>query len=296
MYIFDNPIKSSEVSTLFNLELVGKDRSITRIATTDFCSEDSIGWIKNDSFFNKINQGVIICKRTDFGKVTLNDNITYLITDISPRLVFSKVIHQIYPQTSSNDFVNKVEEHRRNTTLKIGENVFIACGVIIGDHSVIHHNVSIYSNSKIGSNCVIQSNTSIGTEGLGLDLDIETNLFVKFPQLGGVILEDFVEVGPNSTIRRAALNNTIIKRGTKIGALCNIGHNSIIGENCILTCNIITSGSSVLGDNVFMGVGSSLKQGVCVSDNVIIGQGTVVLKNIPEGETWIGNPAKKRIN
>lgn len=291
MYIFENPIKCSEICSLFNLKLIGEDISVTEIATTDYCSDSSIGWIKSESFFQKILKGVLICRKSDLENIVLNNNLTYLVTEASPRLAFSKVINHFYPQSITTDFDNRVEVHKKNKTLKIGENVFIADNVAIGDNSIIHHNVSIYSNTTIGENCVIQSNASIGTEGLGLDLDTETNLLVKFPQLGGVILEDFVEIGPNTTIRRAALKNTIIRRGTKIGALCNIGHNSVIGENCILTCNVVTSGSSIIGNNVFMGVGSILKQGVVVSNDVIVGQGSVVLKNIPEGETWVGNPA-----
>ncbi len=293
MYLFENPIKCSDICFLFDLKLIGKDIKITEIATTDYCSDSSIGWIKNESFFNKIYKGALICNKSDLGKIVLNNNLTYIVTESSPRLAFSKVINHFNPQSSKNDFENKVEKFKENKKLKIGENVFIADNVTIGDNTIIHHNVSIYSNTQIGENCVIQSNVSIGTEGLGLDLDDETNLLVKFPQLGGVILEDYVEIGPNSTIRRAALKNTIIKRGTKIGALCNIGHNSVIGENCILTCNIVTSGSSVVGNNVFLGVGSILKQGVIVESNSVVGQGSVVVKNIPMGETWVGNPAKK---
>lgn len=293
MYIFDRIVKSSEIAKMFELELVGFDKDITRIATTEFCSDDSIGWIKNSLFFDKFTKGVLVCKKTDFDLIEKDCSLTYLITTRSPRLVFSKIINHFYTNASASDFENKVDYFRNNNALKIGENVFIASNVEIGVNTVIHHNVSIYANTVIGSNCVIQSNTSIGTEGLGLDLDEDINLLVKFPQLGGVILEDYVEVGPNSTIRRAALNNTIIQRGTKIGALCNIGHNSVIGENCILTCNVVTSGSSKIGNNVFLGVGSILKQGVIVENNAIVGQGSVVVKNIPEGETWIGNPAKK---
>lgn len=293
MYIFDNYIKSSEIASRFGLELVGEDIEIQQIATTEFCSNNSIGWIKNVQFFEKINKGVLVCKKSDFEQIKFSSEITYLLTDKSPRLAFSKIINHYYSNNSRLDFSNKIEMFKKDESLIIGDNVFIGENVEIGKNTIIHHNVTIYSNTKIGENCVIQSNTSIGTEGLGLDLDDETNLLVKFPQLGGVILEDYVEIGPNSTVRRAALNNTIIKRCTKIGALCNIGHNSEIGENCILTCNVVTSGSSKIGNNVFLGVGSILKQGVIVEDNVIVGQGSVVVKNIPMGETWVGNPAKK---
>jgi len=139
---------------------------------------------------------------------------------------------------------------------------------------------------------VIKTHVSLGTEGLGLELDKETDEFVKFPQLGGVILEDNVEIGPTSTVRRSALDDTIIMSGTKIGSLVNVGHNCIIGRNCILTCQIVTSGSSVIGNNVFMGVNSVVKNGVNIGNDVTIGQGAVVTKHVPDGKTFVGNPAE----
>ena len=177
--------------------------------------------------------------------------------------------------------------------LKIAENVFIGKNVDIGDYTEIQNNVVIRQNVKIGKNCVIKDNTTIATEGLSHDYDEDLDLYYKLPQIGGVIIEDYVEIGPNSTVRRSALDNTLIGRGTKIGSLCNIGHNVVIGKNCTFISHAIAGGSSVFGDDVFVGMGSSIKNGINVGSNVLIGQGGVVVKNIPQNETWVGNPAKK---
>jgi UDP-3-O-[3-hydroxymyristoyl] glucosamine N-acyltransferase len=128
---------------------------------------------------------------------------------------------------------------------------------------------------------------------LSHDYDPETDLYFKLPQIGGVIVEDFVEIGPNSTVRRSALDNTIIGRGTRIGSLCNIGHNVIIGKNCTFISHVIAGGSSIFGENVFVGMGASVKNGLTIGSNSTIGQGAIVVKNVPEHETWVGNPAKK---
>ena len=107
------------------------------------------------------------------------------------------------------------------------------------------------------------------------------------------VLENSIDIGPNSTVRRASLDSTIIKSGTKIGSLVNIGHNSIIGKNCILTSNIITGGSSEIGDYTFIGVNSVIKNGIKVGKNSIIGMGSVVTKELKSNIVAFGSPAKE---
>ncbi len=253
-----------------------------------------ISWAKNVDYLSLVTEGAVICHQEDFA--TLEDvstSVCYLTTHDKQRLVFAKVLQEYFTPNSEVDIINDVENHRKNTKLLIADNVFIAKGVTIGDGTVIHSGVVIHANTVIGKNCVLKANSSIATEGLGLEMDPETKLLFKFPQLGGVIIEDHVELGPSSTIRRSALDNTVIGRGTKIGALTNIGHNCVIGQNCIFACNNITSGSSVVGDNVFFGVGAIIKVGVSIGSNVTLGMGANVTKDVPDGEVWVGNPAKK---
>ena len=288
----NNTVSSFDISSKFDLIHIGKKITIEAIGLVNTQNHNSIYWAKNKVFLDERECGIVVCSNLDFKLIRKNENVTYLISDKSPKLIFSKILNEILKSDFNSDFINKIDDFK-NKSITVGENVFIGENVKIGKGTIIHHNVSIYSNTTIGENCVIQSNVSIGTEGLGLELDPETDLYVKFPQIGGVIIEDYVEIGPGSTVRRAALDNTTIRKGTKIGALCNIGHNCIIGKNCILTCNIITSGSSIIGDYSFLGVGSIIKNGINIGDKVTLGQGSIVVKNIPEGETWIGNPARK---
>jgi UDP-3-O-[3-hydroxymyristoyl] glucosamine N-acyltransferase len=280
------------IAQAFNLKIVGNSKiSINQIGSLKKQSRNTIFWVKNQENLLKVNEGCVIVS-SQLEIKTESDKITYLVTEGKPRFVFAKIIHEFFADELQEDFTNYVEEHRKNSNVKIGENVFIGRHVEIGDGTIIHPNVVIYSKTKIGKNCVIRTHVSLGTEGLGLEMDNDTNLYIKFPQLGGVILEDNVEIGPTATVRRSALDDTIIKRGTKIGSLVNIGHNCIIGENCILTCQIVTSGSSTIGNNVFMGVNSIVKNGVHIGNNVTIGQGAVVTQNVPDNSTYIGNPAE----
>lgn len=286
-------LSTKEIADFFNLEIKGKNKVVDNIGSLLKSNEKSILWAKNEEYLQNIDDCIVVCKSSDYALIEPSDNVTYLLSDSNPRLVFSKIYNQFFLDNINDEFVNNVDKFRKRKDLTIGENVFISPNVEIGEGTVIHHNVVVYPNSKIGKNCVLMANVSVATEGLGLELDPVTDLYVKFPQIGGVILEDYVEIGPNTTIRKSAIDDTIIKRGSKIGALCNIGHNSIIGRNCILSCNVITSGSSELGNNVFMGVSSIIREGINVGNNSIIGQGSVVVKHVPDNQIWVGNPAKK---
>jgi UDP-3-O-[3-hydroxymyristoyl] glucosamine N-acyltransferase len=285
---------AQEILAHFSFETKGNpETSIDNIGSLRKRNERSLLWAKTPAFLSEVTSGVIVCAKEQFDQIDTKESVCYLITEHSPRLMFAKVLSHFVKSNPDDDFINDIERHRKNVNLRIGENVFIARDVEIGDGTHIHHNVVIHANTKIGKNCKIQSTSTIGTEGLGLQFDETTGKYFKFPQIGGVVLHDEVEIGPNTTIRRSALDDTVIKSGTKIGAMCNVGHNCIIGENCILTCNVITSGSSVLGNNVYMGVSSTIRQGINIGSNAIVGQGAVVVKHIPDDETWVGNPAAR---
>jgi UDP-3-O-[3-hydroxymyristoyl] glucosamine N-acyltransferase len=286
-------IKISYLVKKYNLKLVGNSDEILIYSPSSLKNQkpNSISWIKSQKHLEQIKCGIFVISSKI--KFLPKENVTYLVSDESPKLIFSKILKNHF--TSNFDFYlqNCVDNHRLNKKIKISENVFIGKNVSIGSGTIIFPNVVIEANTVIGENCIIKSHVSIGTEGLGLELDkIEDNL-VKFPQIGNVILEKNVEIGPNSTVRRGALDSTIIKSHTKIGSLVNIGHNSIIGKNCILTCNVITGGSSFIGDYCFIGVNSVIKNGIKIGSNSLLGMGSVVTKELGSNIVAYGNPAKE---
>jgi UDP-3-O-[3-hydroxymyristoyl] glucosamine N-acyltransferase len=282
----------SQISQFVSCEFFSEDREINEITLSSLSHFHSLTWTKSKDNLEQVDNGVVICALKDYENISRQKNVTYIPVE-NPRLTFAKVVNHLFQKLLPDNFTNCVSDFKNRNDLKIGDNVFIGKNVQIGEGTQIHHNSVIYSNTTIGKNCVINANVSIGTEGLGLEFDVSTNLYVKFPQIGSVEISDYVEIGPSSTIRRSALGTTRIGRGSKLGALCNIGHNCIIGENTLLTCNVILAGSSVIGDDVYMGISSTLKNTVKIGNKATIGQGAVVVKNVPENETWVGNPAKR---
>lgn len=162
----------------------------------------------------------------------------------------------------------------------------------IGDHCVIDANVRIYDSVEMGKDCYIKSGAILGGEGFGYERDKDGNRF-RFPQIGSLIIGDDVEVGANTCIDRGALSDTIIGSHTKINNLCHIAHNNVIGENVAIAGCVNVSGGNIIDDNVWIAPNSSLRGYVHIGERAFVGMGAVVVKDIPAGETWVGNPAHK---
>lgn len=184
-----------------------------------------------------------------------------------------------------------------NPEARIGKNVSIGayCIVgkaVIGDDCVLDSNVRVYDDTVMGKGCVIKSGAVLGGAGFGYEKDSNGNKF-RFPQIGQLIMGDYVEVGANTCIDRGALADTIIGDYTKINNLCHIAHNNRIGRNVTITGCVNISGSNVIDDDVWIAPNSSIRGWVHVGKGATAGMGAVVVKDIPEGETWVGNPAHK---
>lgn len=180
---------------------------------------------------------------------------------------------------------------------KIGKNCFIGpyCVIgkaTIGDNCIFDSNVRIYDCVIMGSNCSVKSGAVLGSAGFGFEKDSNGNRF-RFPQIGNLIIGNYVEVGANTCIDRGALSDTIIGNYTKINNLCHIAHNNVIGNNVEITgcCNV--SGSNVIDDDVWISPNSSIRGWVHIGEGAVVGMGAVVVKDIPAHETWVGNPARK---
>ncbi len=180
---------------------------------------------------------------------------------------------------------------------KMGENVSIGayCVIgkaVIGDGCVLDSNIRVYDDTIMGKGCVIKAGAVLGGAGFGYERDADGNKF-RFPQIGRLIMGDYVEVGGNTCIDRGALADTVIGDYTKINNLCHIAHNNKIGRNVTITGCVNISGSNVIDDDVWIAPNSSIRGWVRIEKGATIGMGAVVVNDVPAGETWVGNPARK---
>lgn len=179
----------------------------------------------------------------------------------------------------------------------IDKTAYIDAGCIVGKcvikaHTIIKPNVTVYDDVTIGENCLIQAGTVIGTDGLGCQREKDGTL-VKFPHFGGVVIGDNVEIGANCQIAKGALSDTIIGNGCKINGLCFIAHNCVLAENVWITGNTMLAGSVRVDKNATIFSKVIIREQVHVGQSARIGMGSVVTKDVPENEVWLGIPAKK---
>ena len=160
---------------------------------------------------------------------------------------------------------------------------------IIGAQTVIHSHVSIREDVEIGRRVTVHNGAVIGADGFGYIQDSEGK-HKKIPQTGGVIIEDDVEIGANATIDRAALDNTVIKQGTKIDNLAMIAHNVSLGRHVIIAAQTGVAGSSDIGNHVFMGGQVGIVDHAKIGDGVIINAKSGVTNSVLPGIRVAGNP------
>ncbi len=174
--------------------------------------------------------------------------------------------------------------------VKIYPNSFIGDNVTIGDNCVFFAGVRIYSETEIGNNCTLHSGTIVGSDGFGFAPQ-EDGTYKKVPQIGNVVIEDDVEIGACSTIDRATLGSTIIKKGVKLDNHIQVAHNVEIGENTVIAAQTGVAGSTKIGKNCMIGGQVGFAGHLIIGNNVKIQAQSGIGKNLADGEVVQGSPA-----
>ncbi len=226
----------------------------------------------------------------------------------NPRLAFARAIELFYVKPSRTVGISDRASIGRNVAIgadasihpcavvdddaRIGDRVtlypgvYIGKGSAVGDDSVIHANVSIGHKATIGKRVIIHAGSVIGSDGFGFVTD--GGKHHKIPQVGGVVIEDDVEIGANTAIDRATLGNTLIKKGTKIDNLVQVAHNVTIGEHCLLAGQAGISGSSTLGNYVVLGGQAGVADHITIGDRVMAGGGSAITRDVEAGQVIVG--------
>jgi len=173
---------------------------------------------------------------------------------------------------------------------KIYPNVYIGDNVTIGDNVILFSGAKIYSDTIIGDNCVIHSSAILGADGFGFAPN-EQGEFIKVPQTGNVIIEDNVDVGAATSIDRATLGSTIIRKGVKLDNHIQIAHNVEIGKNTVIAAQTGIAGSTKIGENCMIGGQVGIVGHITIGNNVKIQAQSGIGRNVKDNEILQGSPA-----
>ena len=307
-------IKLSEIAKLVEGKITGDSEVVIQsVARIDEAGKGDLTFLYLQTFekyFAATTASAILVK-PDFNK-TRND-ISYIEVK-EPEVAFNKILLNYFTRNlllegiDESSFVHSSSVLGKNVALgknvvigphcQVGNNVTIFHNSVllenieVGDNSLIYQNVSIREDCKLGKNVIVHAGAVIGSDGFGYRKD-EKGAYHKVPQIGNVILEDDVEIGANTTIDRAALGSTIVRKGTKIDNLVQIAHNVSVGSNTVMSAQSGVSGSVKIGNNVIVAGQVGMAGHLEIADNVVLMAQSGVAKTISKSGLYFGSPAKE---
>lgn len=302
------------ISSLIGGEIVGdKEAMVSRLSSIEEGGEGSLTYLTNAKYeeFIYTSKASIVVVAADFEP---KQQVTATLIKVAePTTALLKLL-EVYNAALSqrrkgvsklasiaegvvipeDAYVGDFVVIEQGVTIGAGAQIYPQCYIgndsSIGEQTTLYAGVKIYYGSKIGASCILHAGVVIGADGFGFAPNADGS-FDKIPQLGNVIIEDFVEIGANSCIDRAKTDSTIICRGVKLDNLCQVGHNVSIGENSVASAQLGIAGSSRIGSGCMIGGQVGIADHVAIGNNCRIGSKSGLDKNVPDGEVRLGYPA-----
>ncbi|MDR1007119.1 MAG: UDP-3-O-(3-hydroxymyristoyl)glucosamine N-acyltransferase [Campylobacteraceae bacterium] len=296
-------MKLSDLCEKFSLKYEGEDRELTGLQTLENAKAEHIVYLENDKLLESLQNtkaGAAIVHEKFKAFVpkhcssVISDNphltMAFLSAFFTPDIINSSDKKPTIDKSAvimSGVHIGNGSTVEANATIMAG--AYIGENVTVGENSIVHPNVVIYNNSVIGKRCHLMANCVIGSDGFGY-AHTKDGKHIKIHHLGNTVLEDDVEIGACTTVDRAVFGSTLIKRGTKVDNLVQIGHNCILDENCLVVAQTGLAGSSILGRNVIMGGQSATAGHLKVGDFAVIAARGGVSKSLDGGKVYSGFP------
>jgi UDP-3-O-[3-hydroxymyristoyl] glucosamine N-acyltransferase len=303
-------MKLSKIAQIIGCRRVGEeDVEIARVAGIDEAGPGDLTFVSNRKYISHI-------PNTRASAIILGEDIPPVkipsIRSEDPYLAFARALEIFFiplsPPLGVHPTAVIAEEVEIGANASIGAYAVIGKGCKIGDAVAIHPHVVLYPSASIGSGSVLhsfvivrewcqigarvilQNGVVVGSDGFGF-APTKNGTFYKICQTGRVIIEDDVEVGANTTIDRAAVGDTIIRRGAKLDNLVQIGHGAQVGEHSVLAAQVGLAGSTRLGNGVWVGGQAGFAGHLEVGDKAIITAQSGTSHDIPGGAVMSGSPA-----
>ena len=304
---------AEQIAGILSGEVVGNPMAeVFRLSKIEEGTEGSLTFLSNPKYLNYIYSTKASVTIVNDSFIAEHDITTTLIKVADAYAAFSKLL-EYYNEVKHNktgieqpSFLSPSVNHGENLYLgsfsyigenvRIGKNVkiypnsFVGDNVVIGDNVILYAGSKIYSETIIGNNCTVHSGAIIGSDGFGFAPNSD-GTYTKIPQIGNVIIEDNVDIGSCTTIDRATMGSTIIRKGVKLDNQIQIAHNVEIGENTVIAAQTGVAGSTKIGKNGMIGGQVGIVGHLIIGDNVRIQAQAGVGRNIKDNEIIQGSPA-----
>lgn len=304
------PFTVIEIAELVQGEVLGDGSVVLKdFAPAEGAGPGDLTFAENAEYFDRAEQSAASAIIVD-GPFTSERKV--LIRVPNARIAFAKVLALFFPEPALPAGIHPTAivapSAHIDPTAHVGPHCIIGENVRIGARSILQGTnhvsadcrlgedvklfalVTLYPRTEIGNRVRIHSGAVIGADGFGYVQDEGHHR--KVPQIGNVIIHDDVEIGANVTVDRGALGPTVIGKGTKIDNLVQVGHNVAIGEHCLLVGQVGIAGSTRLGDYVVLAGQVGIAGHLNIGNRVTVAAQAGVMNDIPDGQKWLGSPAR----
>ena len=293
------PVTSEQLARIVGAESTLNASELKRVSNLEQASPDAVVFVSDARTLRAAlasDAGAILVTARVGEQVQADDPRLLVVPDA--RYAFALAGSHLHPAASADGVHPSAVLGRGvavGTGTTVGPHAVLGDGVQLGTRCVIGPNVTLHAGTTLGDHVMVQAGAVLGSTGFGYARHPVTGEYLLFPQQGTLVVEDYVEIGANTTIDRGALGETRIGRGTKIDNLVHIGHNCAIGRNVVIAAQTGISGSSIVQDGAILGGQVGIGEHATVGEGVILGGGAGVLtgkKMHGVGQVFWGRPAR----
>jgi UDP-3-O-[3-hydroxymyristoyl] glucosamine N-acyltransferase len=288
---FEKSIKVKEIAELINAVVVGnQEAEVKGINEIHKVEKGDLAFVDHPKYYEK-------CLKSDASFIIINNKVentygkTLLICE-QPFEAYLTIVRHFNPFRPQYEMISATAVIGEGTVIM--PNVFIGAHVHIGCNCIIHPNVVIHAGTRIGNGVIIHSGAVIGADAFYYNTKKERTVwYKKMESCGNVVLEDDVEIGANSCIDRGVTHTTRIGRGTKLDNLVQVGHDVVIGNNCIIAAQVGIAGATTIGNGVTLWGQVGVSKTLTIGDNTQVLAQSGVPSSLEGGKVYFGYPAEE---
>lgn len=288
---FPKPVTVQWIASLINAQVTGNDQALVKgINEIHKVEEGDLAFVDHPKYYDK-------CLKSAASFIIIDQQVenTYgktILVCAQPFEAYLTIVNHFRPFESQDKMISNTAVIGEGTVIMPG--VFIGHHVTIGSNCIIHPNVCIYNNCSIGNNVILHSGAVLGADAFYYNTKKNREVwYKKMASCGNVVIEDDVEIGANTCIDRGVTHNTRIMQGTKLDNLVHIGHDVVVGRNCILAAQVGIAGGTTIGNGVSLWGQVGVSKTLSIGDNVQVYAQSGVPGDLAPGKVYFGSPAEE---